>query len=113
MPPADVSLASLRKLAQKRLVLQQKEQKIADTQRRLLSEVGRLLSSFGYTLVAVNGGGTARAPVRGRRRAVPKQRLKCAQCDRPFAYPMHLARHMSAMHRGAKSARGKAAKTSR
>jgi hypothetical protein len=113
MPPADVSLASLRKLAQQRLVLQQKEQKIADTQRRLLSEVGRLLSRFGYTLVAVNGGGAERTPARGRRRTVPKQRLKCAECDRPFAYPMHLARHMSAVHGAAKRARAKAVKNSR
>jgi hypothetical protein len=113
MPSAQVSLASLRKLDRDRRVLQQKEQKVAETQQRILNEVGKLLSGFGYRVVAMNGGGTRRNALRPRRRAVAKQRLKCAQCDRPFAYPMHLARHMRAMHQSPKSARGKAAKSSR
>jgi hypothetical protein len=53
-----------------------------------------LLASIGYALTPTNGPEPIIAPkTRARRRT-----LKCPRCDRHFRLPMHLSRHVKAMH---------------
>jgi hypothetical protein len=88
---------SLKKLRRDQRALKEKERQIADAERRLRQQVGGLLSSIGYRLVATNADTTAQT-VRGKRtRALPKN-VKCPKCDRRFSHPLPMARHMSATH---------------
>jgi uncharacterized C2H2 Zn-finger protein len=96
---AHAILGSLTKLAQSREALKRKEQRIAVAEQRLLAQMNRTLSSLGYQLVSLNG---RPATPRAVKRAAPKT-LKCPECDRRFSYQMHVARHLSAMHRAKKN----------
>jgi uncharacterized C2H2 Zn-finger protein len=101
-------LASLTKLALERQGLKEEEEKIAGTERGLIMHLGQELSTFGYRLVAADGRDARTRAARPRRRA-PRNTLRCPKCDRRFSYPMHVARHLSAMH-GAKKAAQRARK---
>jgi len=61
---------------------------------RFLREVARTLPPASPT---ERGSAKMAAPVTARRRT-----LKCPRCDRRFARPVHLGRHLSATHGGKK-----------
>ena len=58
------------------------------TELRFLREVARTLPT-----VSANGPSKKNPPTMTRRRT-----LKCPRCDRRFARPVHLGRHLSATH---------------
>jgi hypothetical protein len=76
-------LRALRRLIQERQVQARREHK-------LLGEVVRALPK------AVNaaGGPSAKAATKARRK-----RLQCPRCQRTFAMPMHLGRHIAMSHK--------------
>jgi uncharacterized C2H2 Zn-finger protein len=103
-------LSSLKKLARAKHGIREKEREVAHTERRVIEHVGRLLSGTGYRLVAVEGDHLKAArPTTTTRRARVK-RLRCPKCDRRFAHPLPMARHMSATHGMKKAEKRKAAK---
>lgn len=83
---------------------------MAKTERRLVEDLGRLLPTIGYRLVPTAAGKLRGMSSNGTRRV---KRLQCPKCDRRFAHPLPLARHLSATHgikKGAARARRKVAK---
>jgi len=97
---ADTLVISLRKLAREKQGLRHKGRLVAKTERRLVEDLGRLLPTIGYRLVPLTAARLKGMAVNGTGR--PK-RLQCPKCDRRFAHPLPLARHLSATH-GAKKA---------
>jgi hypothetical protein len=71
---------------------------IASKERQLIDNLNRVLSDMGYQVVPTVRGvprrGRASGPVRGAERTLP-----CPHCPRRFAHPLHLGRHLAAMHR--------------
>jgi uncharacterized C2H2 Zn-finger protein len=108
----DTLVTSLKKLAREKEGLRHKGQLVAKTERRLVEDLGRLLPTIGYRLVPLAAARLKGVTSDGTRRV---KRLRCPKCDRRFAHPLPLARHMSATHgikKGAPKARKKAAKKS-
>ena len=103
---ADTLVISLKRLAREKQGLRHKGRLVAKTERRLVEDLGRLLPTIGYRLVPLTAARLKGMAADGVRR--PK-RLLCPKCDRRFAHPLPLARHLSATH-GAKKADRKAAK---
>jgi hypothetical protein len=83
--------STLRSLAREKLSLQHREN-------QLLTFLNRVLPSIGYKIVPAtapaNGVAPSRSPMKARL-------LACPHCDRQFAQPLHLGRHMSAAHKTA------------
>ena len=79
---------------------------VAKTERRLVEDLGHLLPTIGYRLVALSQAKMAGSMANGSRRV---KRLKCPKCDRRFAHPLPMARHLKATH-GPKRAVRKASK---
>jgi hypothetical protein len=85
---------------------------IADRERQLIESLNRVLPQMGYRVVPAEGsrrGGLRRGrsgsgPVKGAAKTIP-----CPHCTRRFAHPLHLGRHVAAMHQ-AKKGRKRAAK---
>jgi uncharacterized C2H2 Zn-finger protein len=99
---ADTLVMSLKRLAREKRGLKQRRQLVAQTERRLLANLTRLLPTIGYRLVPLPGQGFKAASANGTRRV---RRLPCPKCDRRFAHPLPLARHLSATHGIKKSGR--------
>jgi uncharacterized C2H2 Zn-finger protein len=109
---ADTLVTSLKRLAREKEGLRHKGQLVAKTERRLVEDLGRLLPTIGYRLVP-----SAATRLRGMLLNGPRRikRFSCPKCDRRFAHPLPLARHLSATHgirKGAAKSRRKAAKKS-
>ena len=101
---ADAVVNSLKKLARAKTEHQEKGRLVERIERRLLEQFNRMLPSIGYRLVPLTAPQPQSAAPNGTGRA---KRLQCPTCERRFAHPMHLARHMSATHK-AKSVASKA-----
>ncbi len=99
---ADTLVTSLRKLAREKQGLRHKGQLVAKTERRLVEDLGRLLPTVGYRLVPLTAAKLKGMTSDGTRRV---KRLQCPKCDRRFAHPLPLARHLSATHGVKKTAR--------
>src|SRR5262245_8783236 len=97
MVRTEARLRSLHKLAQARLSLEAMGEKVVTRERRLMDALGQLLSRSGYRVVSVNGAESRRGNSVARKRKLAKT-LKCPKCTRRFSLPMHVARHVSAMH---------------
>jgi hypothetical protein len=106
---ADRLLTSLQLLATQKRGLADKQRELKQTERQLIEGLGRLLSTIGYRLVSSNGRSTKATSSRADGRAAPK-RIHCPECDRRFGRPLHLARHMSAMHKGKNTTKKRRAK---
>jgi len=107
---ADTLVVSLKRLAREKEGLRYKGQLVAKTERRLVQDLGRLLPTIGYRLVPFGVEPTRGSMADGPRRV---KHLPCPKCDRRFAHPLPLARHLSATHgikKGASKAAKKAAK---
>lgn len=86
--------------AEKKAVLQR--------QTALVANLNKLLPSIGYRVVPLEDEGRAgaRSSLRGGRRSTTRtarpllsKPLVCRYCQRTFALPLHLGRHISVMHR--------------
>ena len=90
----DTLLGTLKKLARQKLGLREQGRLFAQAERRLVQNLSRVLPSIGYRLVPVAGGAFKAGAMIGARR----KKLHCPKCDRRFAHPLPLARHLSATH---------------
>jgi len=99
----DSLVKSLGVLARERKTLHRKEQQLEQRQQQLIKELGRMLQGLGYRLARV-------APSTARRTGSSGWKpLKCPKCDRRFAHPLPMARHLRATHeRGRKNSAGPA-----
>ena len=84
-------LSSLRSLAKEKLSIFHREKQLVDA-------LNRVLPAMGYRIVSTgsNGGNDAGSVVR---RSASRRSLACPQCGRRFGHPLHLGRHVSAMHK--------------
>jgi hypothetical protein len=76
---------------------------IRKREEKLLSDLRDILGRFGYRLepIEVNGSGRRGVSVSTQRGVSSSFKpLACTACGRTFALPLHLGRHLSAMHRG-------------
>lgn len=95
---ADRLLSSLKTLARQRQVINEKERQVEQVERRFIENLGRLLTPLGYRLLPLNGQATKSGRASGMSRTPAIKRLRCPHCDRRFARPLHLGRHLSAAH---------------
>jgi hypothetical protein len=95
---ADRLLSSLKTLARQRQVIKEKERQVEQVERRLIENLGRLLTPFGYRLRPLNGRASKSGRSPGANGAPLVKRLRCPHCERRFARPLHLGRHLSAAH---------------
>lgn len=73
-----------------------KAQQLARTERQLVEKLSRALSGSGYRVVPV-AGATASGRIVGKRGRI--KRLQCPKCERTFAHPLPMARHLKATHK--------------
>lgn len=97
----DTLLGSLKRLARQKRGLRETGRALADTERRLVQRLTHVLPSIGYRLVSLGGGQQRGGTVLSGRR----KRLRCPKCDRRFAHPLPLSRHLSATHGKKKAAK--------
>jgi hypothetical protein len=88
-------IRTLKMLAAEKKAIQQR-------QSALVASLNRLLPSIGYRVVPVAPDAAMRARPRATARATKP--LTCPQCQRTFALPLHLGRHISVMHRTQRTA---------
>jgi uncharacterized C2H2 Zn-finger protein len=106
----DTLVKSLGSLMRERQTLQRKEQQLVQRQQQLVKGLGRLLQGIGYHLTPIGGGKGRSAQSNGTARVPGRKHLKCPKCDRRFAHPLPMARHVSASH-GVKKQVKRAART--
>jgi uncharacterized C2H2 Zn-finger protein len=94
----DTVIKSLGSLVRERRTLQQKEQRLVQRQHQLVKGLGRLLQGIGYEVTPIGSGKAGAAKSNGTVRVPGRKHLKCPQCDRRFAHPLPMARHVSASH---------------
>jgi hypothetical protein len=81
--------------------LARQKQSLMKRERKLMATLNRLLPRLGYRIVTpALRDGAGRRSVRPRRTMTSRRSsLACPHCDRRFAHPLHLGRHVSAMHK--------------
>jgi uncharacterized C2H2 Zn-finger protein len=94
----DTLVKSLGSLMRERQTLQRKEQQLVQRQQKLVKGLGRLLQGIGYRLTPIGGGKGRTVQSNGAARVPGRKHLKCPKCDRRFAHPLPMARHVSATH---------------
>jgi len=94
---------SLDVLLRRRNSLNAKASQLAQTERRLMDKLSGTLARAGYRVVPL----TDESPAGQRSGAKPvvRKRLRCPECDRTFAHPLPMARHVKATHHPNKAAR--------
>lgn len=83
--------------------LSSEKEAVRKREEKLVSGLRETLGRLGYRLEPINANGSGR-----RSRRTPLRRalssgskpLTCSECGRTFALPLHLGRHMGAMHKG-------------
>jgi uncharacterized C2H2 Zn-finger protein len=105
IPMAETLVSSVKKLAREKRGLNEKERQVAHVERQVIAQLGRMLSGGGYRLVPVGSGELKVSPIAGTNSRAKAKRLRCPKCDRRFAHPLPMARHMSATHGANKGAR--------
>ena len=108
---ADNLVGVLRQLAQRKVALQEKERQLGRKEQQVMETLGKLLPRIGYRLVPTAGEGDVVTQSNGAPKTRKRKRITCPKCDRRFAHPLPLARHMSATHgikKGAKKSAKKA-----
>jgi hypothetical protein len=101
----DTLVKSLSSLVRERQTLQRKGQQLAQRQHQLVKGLGRLLQGIGYRLTPISGGKAQSPESNGAVKVARRKRLKCPKCDRRFAHPLPLSRHLSASHKATRRAR--------
>ena len=88
--------------------LSSEKEAVRKREEKLVSGLRATLERLGYRLESINGNGPSSRGTRTatRRRAASSgaKTLTCSECGRTFALPLHLGRHMSAMHKGKSAA---------
>ena len=82
-----------------------KANQLAKSERKLVERLSRALMGSGYRVVPVSG--PVRGAVKGRGRI---KRLQCPKCERMFAHPLPMARHLKATHGVTTGSKKKAAR---
>jgi hypothetical protein len=90
--PADV-VKSLRALTTERQALLQRE-------RELIGSLNAVLPGIGYRVVPVTDSRPAPSLAKRTISAATARPLSCPHCGRTFGRPLHLGRHISAIHKG-------------
>ena len=93
----EILISSLKKLARDKHALEERARQVAAVERRLVTHWSQVLARAGYRLLPV-GGDRLQASGRKTRQGRARKRLRCPKCDRRFAHPLPMARHMSATH---------------
>ena len=86
----------LTRLVRERKALDVKERRHAQRERQVIDSLRELLPRMGYRVVPASGAQSrigATAP-----RALKPKRLQCPRCERRFAHPLPMARHLRATH---------------
>jgi hypothetical protein len=79
---------------------------LAQTERQLVDKLSRALSNAGYRVVPLDARGAGSR--RGARSVGGKPKiLRCPHCERMFAHPLPMARHIKATHAAKRVARKK------
>ena len=73
-----------------------KANQLAQTERQLIDKLSRALASAGYQVVPVSAAAGSRRAAK-RVSGKPKT-LRCPHCERMFAHPLPMARHIKATH---------------
>jgi hypothetical protein len=90
----DNLLKSFDGLMREKHSLTAKANQLAKSERKLVEKLSRALMGSGYRVVPVAGQARATGgKVRGR-----VKRLQCPKCERMFAHPLPMARHLKATH---------------
>ena len=75
---------------------------LADKEKQLIENLNRVLPAMGYRVMRVERSRRRRGrPTRTTPEA--EKTLVCPHCSRRFAHPLHLGRHVAAMHRSKKA----------
>lgn len=106
----DTLVKSLSSLVRERQSLQRKGQQLAQRQHQLVKGLGQLLQGIGYQLTPISGGKSQARQSNGAAKVRRRKHLKCPKCDRRFAHPLPLSRHVSASHGLKKKRTGSAAR---
>src|SRR5215470_16651269 len=75
-----------------------KATQLAQTERDLVDKLSRALSSVGYRVVPLSEAGTTSRRGAGRKMGGKPKILRCPHCERMFAHPLPMARHIKATH---------------
>ena len=101
----------LRQLVQRRVALREKERQLGRKEQQIMETLGKLLPRIGYRVVAAGGASSVLTQSNGAPKTRKPKRITCPKCDRRFAHPLPLSRHLSATHgirKGAKKPAKKA-----
>jgi hypothetical protein len=83
-----------------------KASQLAQTERQLVDKLSRALSNAGYRVVPLDSRGPGSR--RGAKSVGGKPKtLRCPHCERMFAHPLPMARHIKATHVAKRAARKK------
>jgi hypothetical protein len=75
---------------------------LADREKQLIDNLNRVLPAMGYRVMRVEQSRRKRGRA-SRPTPEAEKTLVCQHCSRRFAHPLHLGRHMAAMHRSKKT----------
>jgi len=92
----DNVLKVLARLVRERRTLEAKERQHAQRERQVIDSLRELLPRMGYRVVQASGAQgrvSSTSP-----RALKPKRLQCPRCERRFAHPLPMARHLKATH---------------
>jgi|SRR5512132_4131471 uncharacterized C2H2 Zn-finger protein len=109
----DSLVKALRSLARQRETLQESERQLAKREQQIVDSLRRLLPRMGYKIVGTAGPRRSASRRDGMARPGKPKRIPCPQCERMFAHPLPLARHMSATHGVKKAAKKPGRKTAK
>jgi hypothetical protein len=82
--------------------LSAEKQALLSREHKLIADLNAVLPGLGYRVVSVSDGQPSRATVKRTPSATTPKPLSCPHCDRTFGRPLHLGRHISAMHKGSR-----------
>jgi len=85
----------LERLVRDRRALQVREQRHARQEQQMIDSLRHLLPQMGYRVIPAGGPGRPGAAVAT---VLKPKRLRCPKCERRFAHPLPMARHLKATH---------------
>ncbi len=87
--------------------LSTKANELAQTERQLVDKLSRALSSAGYQVVPLSAPASSSGRGASRKVGGKPKTLRCPHCERMFAHPLPMARHIKATHHAKRAARKK------
>jgi uncharacterized C2H2 Zn-finger protein len=104
---------SLDVLLREKHSLTAKAHQLEQTERRLIGNLSRTLAGVGYRVVPLSGQAPAAQHPGAKAVGRPVKRLRCPECDRTFAHPLPMARHLKATHHSKNTTKKAARKSGR